>query len=171
MQRVQKKLREARFFLAHLSEQSKRAFGGTEPLDFYLSAFLNAARCVEYMLHRRDGGKYGLFRDQWIQQCPPERSLIDFMREDRNCEVHRDGSRREERERRIPVFGSYSDPSGSVTTVSLAGIPPSEIVKPEIFFTIDGQQLDALDACHRYIDLLGQLVSDYCRLQEVGQSR
>jgi hypothetical protein len=40
---VDKKLREARFFLDQMREQERRAFGDKEPFDFYLSAFLNAA--------------------------------------------------------------------------------------------------------------------------------
>ena len=42
VEKAERKLREARFFLDKLRKQECRAFGDKEPFDFYLSAFLNA---------------------------------------------------------------------------------------------------------------------------------
>ena len=47
---VEKKLREANSCLAKMRDQESRAFGDKEPFDFALSAFLNAARTVDYRL-------------------------------------------------------------------------------------------------------------------------
>ena len=55
IERAEKKLREAQFFLDKMRDQHARAFGEKEPIDFYLSAFLNAAKTVDYMLARATG--------------------------------------------------------------------------------------------------------------------
>jgi hypothetical protein len=49
-QMVEKKLREARSFLDKMIDQESTAFGDKEQFDFNLSAFLNAARTVDYRL-------------------------------------------------------------------------------------------------------------------------
>jgi len=47
---VHKKIAEAHFFLGKMTEQEPRIIGDKEPFDYYLSAFLNAARTVDYRL-------------------------------------------------------------------------------------------------------------------------
>jgi hypothetical protein len=49
---IEKKLREAQFFLGQMREQERRAFGDREPFDFFLSAFLSAVRTVDYVIKR-----------------------------------------------------------------------------------------------------------------------
>src|SRR5262249_14232126 len=94
--------------------------------------------------------------------------LVKFLVDDRNVEVHDSGSSRPEHESRIPVAGMYRDRSGTVTVSAPLGTPPAEIIKPAYSFTVNGQQLPAIEACHRYIELLERLVSDYKRSQGIG---
>ena len=46
LERIEKKLRETKFFLARMREMEKITIGDREPFDFFLSAFLNAAETV-----------------------------------------------------------------------------------------------------------------------------
>ena len=46
LDRIEKKLREADFFLNKMREQERSAFGDREPFDFYLSAFLSAGMTI-----------------------------------------------------------------------------------------------------------------------------
>ena len=59
---VGKKLREAAFFLGKLDKRSRIAFGEREQFDYYLSAFLNACRVVDYRLRHEQGNTYRTFR-------------------------------------------------------------------------------------------------------------
>src|SRR3990172_7950505 len=164
MLRIDKKLREARFFFRKMEKRAQMAFGDHEEFDFYLSAFLNAGRSVDYRLRHEQCAAYRKFRVGWDSTLSPDdQSLVKFLVDDRNVEVHESGSRRTEHESRIPVAGMYRDRSGTVTVSAPPGTPPAEIIKPVYSFTINGQQLPAIEACRRYIDVLERLVSDYKR--------
>jgi hypothetical protein len=97
-----------------------------------------------------------------------ELELIEFMVDDRNLEVHETGSTRQQAEVRIPVGGTYSDPSGTLTVFSgVPGTPPAELIKPTYYFSIAGKQLPVLAACDMYIRLLERLVAD-CRASGIA---
>jgi hypothetical protein len=57
--------------------QEQRAFGDKEPFDFYLSAFLNAARTVDYRL-RHEQPAYAAWR-VWNATHGNEDDLIKFL--------------------------------------------------------------------------------------------
>jgi hypothetical protein len=130
---VEKKLREAESCLANMRDQEGRAFGDKEPFDYALSAFLNAARTVDYRLHHEHGATYKPWRKEWNASNPKEDALIKFFADDRRAEVHEKGSKREVKQESIPVRGHYSDKSGTLeafsTPLPLAsayGVPPGE---------------------------------------------
>jgi hypothetical protein len=91
---VEKKLREGRFFLNKMIEHERRAFGEKEPFDFYLSAFLSAARTVDYRLRHEQAAIYPAWRTAWDSRNQADQGLIKFMVDDRNVEVHASGSSR-----------------------------------------------------------------------------
>ena len=134
-----------------------------EEFDFYLSALLSAARSVDWRLRYQQGATYSTFRENWDNTLQPdELTLVKFMVDDRNVEVHESGSNRAEYESRIPVFGSYQDKSGEVMVSAPPECPSAEIIKPAYLFTIGGQQFPVIECCRRYINLLERLVADYC---------
>jgi hypothetical protein len=164
---VEKKLREARFFFDKMKDQESRAFGDKEPFDFYLSAFLSAARTVDWRLRHQHKAAYKPWRKKWdATLTAQEDCLIKFMVNDRNLEVHESGSTRGVKEERTDIHGTYSDKSGTVT---VSGIPvalggPQEkpfITKPAYFFTIDGAERKATEACGEYLTLLERMVAKF----------
>jgi hypothetical protein len=172
IENVEKKLRETEFFLAKMREQEERAFGDREPFDFYLSAFLSAARSVDYRLRHEQEAIYGPWRERWNDAHRKEDALIKFFVDDRGIEVHESGSGRSVKQERIPVRGHYSDASGTVQAVSTPlalavayDVPPSErdamIWKPAYFFTIEGTERKATDACAEYLALLRRMVEQF----------
>ncbi len=164
MSGVHKKLREAQFFLMKMSERAQMAFGDRQEFDFYLSAFLSAARTVDYRLRHEQGAAYRTFRVGWNQNLSAaDQQLIKFMVDDRNLEIHESGSARGEQESRISVSRVYEDKSGKVTVFSPPDTPPAYIVKPTYFFVVDGQSRSVLECCEMYSQLLKRLVADYCR--------
>ena len=96
--RVHKKLAEAQFFLSKMIEQERRIFRGgdpREPFDYYLSAFLSSGRTVDYRLRHEQAAIYPALRTEWDASLKPqENSLIKFMVDDGNVEVHASGSSR-----------------------------------------------------------------------------
>jgi len=165
---VEKKLREAEFFLSKMVDQEKRAFGDKEPFDFYLSAFLNAARVIDYRLRHMHGETYGPWYTKWKKTLTrDQRKLIKFLVTDRNLEVHAKGSRRSVAQEAIKVGHSYSDRSGTLEVFApprvLVGdpTPPAIIYKPTYNFTIAGVERRAVDACSEYLRLLTRMLSEF----------
>jgi hypothetical protein len=166
MNNVEKKLREAGFFLDKMREQERRAFGDKEPFDFYLSAFLNACRTIDYRM-RHEQAAYPAWRTAWDKKISTENSaLIKFMIDDRNIEVHESGSSRTSKSEGIEVFGSHRDESG---TLEVFGIPTplggsglrATIYKPSYTFTIDGNERKATEVCSEYLALLEQMIAAF----------
>ena len=102
---VEKKLREAKFFLNKMSEHERMAFDDKKPFEFFFSAFLSAGRSVGYYLqHKQKGlyrswGKdwteaiYRRWRKDWEATLPqPQQGLIKFMIRTRDIEVHEGGT-------------------------------------------------------------------------------
>lgn len=59
---TQKKLREARFFLGFLRRRDRVTPPEREEFEFYLSAFLSAARSVTFALENEEAAKYKEWR-------------------------------------------------------------------------------------------------------------
>ena len=158
---VKKKLREARFFLGRLGEQEGRAFGDKEPFDFYLSAFLNAGRTVGNRFNRMQQPAQTAWRKKWRKSLTPAESVLDkFFGKQRNDEVHSAGNARTEKTENIPVGHGYSDPSGWVYVTDPDG-SDGAIPRPAYFFTIDGAERKATEACADYLALLERMVSEF----------
>jgi hypothetical protein len=93
--RVHKKIAEAQFFLMLMCREERRSIGNKDPFDYYLSAFLSAARTVDYRLRHEQAATYRDWRTAWdASLASEENSLIKFMVDDRNDEVHESGSSR-----------------------------------------------------------------------------
>jgi hypothetical protein len=163
MENAEKKLREARFFLNKMEERERMAFDDKEPFDFYLSAFLNAGRTVDYRL--RQTATYPTWRTAWdATLTQAQQGLIKFMVDDRNVEVHRGGSSRVVKtENREFGPGTYSLASGTMEdVVGPPGVFPLVTIRtPAYYFTIDGIERKATEACGEYLALLEQMVAAF----------
>src|SRR5215470_14909304 len=95
---VEKKIREAEFFLDRMRDFESRMLPG-EQFDFYLGAHLNAARSVEYVLHQEHGASYGPWRRKWTWTNGPADDLLRFFSEDRNFEIREGGAKRAEKDK------------------------------------------------------------------------
>ncbi len=167
--RVHKKIGEAQFFLGQLIERERRAFGDHVQFDYYFSAFLNAGRTVDYRLCHEQKGIYKPWRKAWnARLTPEENSLIKFMVDDRNNEVHESGSSRSvgQEDIKIGVGSSYSDASGTVQDFGspsvLLGVDTAAVIqKPTYFVTIGGNDRGATEACVAYLALLRRMVDEF----------
>lgn len=167
--RVHKKIGEAQFFLGKMSERERRAFGDHVQFDYYLSAFLNAGRTVDYRLRHEQAAIYPVWRTAWDASLTlQENSLIKFMVDDRNDEVHESGSSRSMRQEdiKIGVGSSYSDESGTLQVFGspsvLLGVDTAAIIqKPTYYVTIDGAERGVTEACAAYLALLQRMVGQF----------
>ena len=67
----------------------------TVQFDYYVRAFPDAGRTVDYRLRHEQAALYPAWRMMWnASLTPEENSLIKFMVDDRITEAHASGSRR-----------------------------------------------------------------------------
>jgi hypothetical protein len=161
LRRIEKKLREAEFFLFHLKQREQQPLGIAEELDFVLSAFLSAARAVDYRLRHEQGDGYRAWRKEWDEKvAPSDRSLLKFIDDDRSFEVHESGSRRTEKH---SAWAVRAEEGTVVGFVQLPGPMPGAIAKPEFFYsvTVDGREERASDVCERYVELAKAMVQAF----------
>jgi hypothetical protein len=142
--------------------QEQIAFGDKEQFDRLLSAFLNAARTVDYRLRYECKATYPNWRKAWNASHQSEDRFIAFMVNKRDIEVHESGSGRivKPKEIRIGIGGSYSDKSG---TLWVMGSPSplvgdntgATITTPQYFFEIFGTERPVTEVCKEYLTILG----------------
>jgi hypothetical protein len=170
LERVEKKLREAQYFLEQIIEKESLAFGDKEPFDFNLSAFLSAMKTVDYRLRHEQPGAYPTWRTAWdAKLSPADDCLIEFMVDDRNEEVHASGSGRSVGTQDIEVGDTYADKSGTLEVSYAAAlylseglpIPRAVIRKPTYAFTIGGTERKATEACAKYLELLKSMLAKF----------
>lgn len=158
---VEKKIREVRFFLGKLWERSRIAAGDSEELDFYLSALLAAGRSVDYRLRHEFYPSYPTFFKAWQSGLSADdQTLLKFMTDDRNVEIHESGSIRTVGHQAIAINGMYRDAGGTYYASAPMG-EQATILKPIRQYTVGGKTEDVTGTCHRYFELLKKLVADF----------
>ena len=167
LSQVLKKLAEACFLLDKIAEQECLVLGERESFDYYLSAFLTAAMSVRGGFHYRQNPKRNQPIKAWRAQCEnnlsrQERSLYEFMREERVAEVHHSGSSRSVGQEGIECgIGEHRLPGGLFSVFGPPGMPPVVIPKPTYNFTIDGAERRATEVCGEYLALLRRMVAEF----------
>jgi hypothetical protein len=158
---AQKKLREARFFLRHLETENRRAVRQEpEAFDYFISAFVSAARCVTFALQAEAKLKY----DQWFPgllagRPEADRKLLNLMVTQRNAEQKQGGADRRVEWEYVPVTElSREELGGEVSWWGFPGDPPPRVGRPVRYLNEGGQESEALSTCKRYCVLLTELV-------------
>jgi hypothetical protein len=163
LSRIDKKIAEAQFFLDKMTEQETRIIGDKEPFDYYLSAFLNAARIVDYRLRHEQGAKYKPWRTAWDSRLnPKDRGLMEFLRVDRNVEVHAKGSKRNVGQEGVKFgVGEHRIDGGLLIIGGPPGMEPDVAYRPAYEFTIDGTDRKVTEACAAHLALLRRMVAEF----------
>ena len=164
---TQKKLCEARFFCAKLEHESRTPpTREPEVLEFYLSAFLSAARSVTFALQSEEKQKYDAWFPMWLgSRSPEEKEILKLFRAQRN-RVLKEGV--------ADVAPDWA--LVPVTQLQTSGTPyPAHLLwwgesVPEVGVRIlrfDSSlgvtDSDVIPTCTRYITLLDQLVGDFVK--------
>jgi hypothetical protein len=103
---TRKKLREATFFCSKFADEERQIFRPErEARDFYLSAFLAAARSAGDFIESEAGDHYGAWyatRKQALSQ--EERELLRFTADQRVQTVHVRGVQAENQTTEVPLY-------------------------------------------------------------------
>jgi hypothetical protein len=168
MDRVANKLSQAQSCLDKMRKEEQKAFGDT--FDQYLSGFLSATISLRNAFHDKHNRKRDKLIKSWKktwegQLTPEQKCVYEFMRKDRNREVHGDGSKRIVRIKELKVR-DYSDSSGTVSTmgspVPLIGSDTRTTIRiPQYVFNIGGTERPVTEVCAEYLALLVQMVDQY----------
>ena len=168
MLRVEKKLREAEFFLSKAKEADGDARLESEEFDFYLSAFFAAARSVTLVWQHEDKPSYDSFAGPWwLARSANEQRLADFMNKERVDVIHRTGFGTRDREVEEVDLETYQNQRGEkrpgtvLIITALERGPRSQIMVARHYLAFDGKRILAVEVCARYLDLLRQLLADF----------
>ena len=155
---VEKKIREAEFFLERMRDVETRISPAGEQFDFYLSAHLSAARAIDSKLDSDHGSSYGPWRRKWNWTNGPADDLLRFFSEDPQAVIHESGAKRDDTE-----AGARANQEGS--TVTVTGPPGTfQLVagsKRDYFFKIDGVEHKVTDTCAEYLKVLKRMVAEF----------
>jgi hypothetical protein len=153
---ARRKIAEAQSFLGKMTEQDGLMI--SHGFDHDLSAFLTAGRSVCYGVE--------VWRKKWENALTSEENhLYDFMRKNRDDEVHHSGAALTVEKEPVKVGGGqYSDKSGTIEvfgpTIALDPDMPNAVVyKTAHYFTINGTKHKATEACAAYLALLKRIVA------------
>jgi hypothetical protein len=135
---TQRKLREADFFLQRLIDERRRSVRNEpEAFLFYLSAFLSAARSVTLVLQKEEKQRYDAWFPKWFaRRSKDERDVCNFMRDQRNVELHETGADVNLSSVSIPYIeiaaGEFGDPLYSFNHLAATGSTPLTSSAPRI---------------------------------------
>jgi hypothetical protein len=164
-----KKLREAQFFLSHLTKVEGRiSRPEPEAPSFYLSAFLSAARSVGDAIDTEEGQPY---RDWFTRRkallTADQAELLKFTNSQRIQAVHVRGPDVQTNTRLVPIYELQREleERGGLLEVHPGGVPGAPLPMPQAERTTlafrDYPGKGVLAICERYLALLTRLVNEY----------
>jgi hypothetical protein len=153
------------FFSRQDDRARARIIGDKEPFDYYLSAFLNASRTVDYRLRHEQGATYTPWRTAWDARPAPEQcGLVKFISADRNVEVHASGSNRNVAQEGVELGIGTHNIDGGVLTIDgpIFGMESVGVCyRPTYSFIIDGTERKVTEACATHLALLQRMVAQF----------
>jgi hypothetical protein len=169
--RIHKKLAEARTWLGNMFEQDGLMIRGR--FDDYLSTFLSPGMSVRDGFHYEQDRPRNAAVKAWCKKwenalTADEQDLYEFMRVNRNAEVHTTGAAltMEKEPVRVGVGSSYSDRSGTLEvfgspSVLLGHDTAAVIQKRTYYLTVANSKQKATAVCAAYLALLQRMVAEF----------
>jgi hypothetical protein len=163
-----RKLREAQFFLGHMRmESAPSTQPDREHFEFYLSAFLSAARSVTGFFEKKNQLKRKAWWSQWKAGIPvADRQLLNQMIKQRDNEVHEKGADVLHHMEDVPL-SKIETPSGlHAAYIASFGEPWGEVqVGVKVYyFTLGGKEVNVIETCQRYVGLLERTVEEFSKV-------
>lgn len=166
---IPKKLREAKFFLGHMMQSGRSTRLDHEHFEFYLSAFLNAARSVTSFFEKKNEPKIKAWCGQWKKdkdRSDDDRRLLNQMTKQRDNEVHEAGADVAHRLEDVPLSKIETASGLHAAYAPYFGEPWGE---PQIslkvyYFTLGGKPVNVIETCQRYVTLLERAVAEFSKV-------
>jgi len=152
---IPKKLREAKFFFNHMKQSARSTRLDQEHFEFYLSAFLSAARSVTDFFERNQKVWWSQWKNDQ-RRSEEDRRLFNDMTKQRDNEVHEKGADVAHQIEDVPL-SQIETPSGlHAAYISSFGEPWGEVqVGLKVYyFTLGGETVNVIKTCERYVTLL-----------------
>jgi len=163
--KIQKKLREAKFFLGHMGQSARSTRLDHEHLEFYLSAFLSAARSVTDFFERKQKAWWSQWKANRASESPEDLRLLNQMTKQRDNEVHEKGADVSHQVEDVPLSKTET-PSGLHAAYAPSfGEPWGEvnIGMKVYYFMLGGKAVPLIETCQQYVGLLERAVEDFSK--------
>ena len=165
--KTQKKLREARFFLSSMSAAARSTRLDEENFEFFLSAFLSAARSVLDVIRVEGKRHYKAWYGGWKANLSgEERDLLQFINGQRIATVHQEGVEVQTEIEFVPITrvefrGRH--PAYGIGWFMPPGVPLPQIGRAVHYFERDESRQHVIETCSGYVAILQKLVQDFER--------
>jgi hypothetical protein len=185
IEKTKMKLEEARFFHRRLIECRKQPLSlESNAFQFYLSAFMQAARTVPWRLQIEEKQKYLAWLPTWEGQVTAEETaLLKFTNERRIDEVHRGGIETIAELEDIDIHDllksspihSYifdvNNPAYDTTMPPGTRTSSVSVTIPAFYFDREGVKENVIETCKKYLDYLERLVQEFMRVHADTESK
>ena len=163
--KIQKKLCEAKFFLNHMMQSARSTRLDHEHLEFYLSAFLSAARSVTDFFERKQKAWWSQWKANRASKSPEDLRLLNQMTKQRDNEVHEEGADVAHRIEDVPLSKIETPSALHVAYAPSFGEPWGEVqVGLKVYyFTLGGKTVNVIETCRRYVGLLECAVAEFSK--------
>jgi hypothetical protein len=163
---TKKKLAEARFFLGHLREESQKTVRqDPDAFAYYFSAFVSAGRSVTFALQAEETEKYANWFAKWFSKLnEDEQKLMGDMKERRNFEQKEGHVKMTTEFQMVPMFKLRPAPSAQLGHPAFLYWGEADVGVAVHYF--EGTEVQVVDVCHRYFEVLQKLVREFLEEHE-----
>ena len=167
MSATRRKLEEAKFFLRKLHAVDQQVIvREPETFEFYLSAFLSAARSVTFALQAERKEHYDSWFPKWKSALPAEEStLLTFFNNQRVAVVHSTGADVTYGSESISLSDYLSRAWQQSEDIEISngvmGNPAPTFHRPRRSFEVGGTNYEVVPACTKYVELVAKLVQAF----------
>ena len=167
MERTLKKLREAEFFYVAMSAEAERIMKPhPEALDFYLSAFVSAARSVTLALQKEHKSQYDAwFPNWWVERLSDtERKRLEFFKGQRNSTLKEGAMATRGAVEVIPLWKLQQElelAGGSLQVWGTPGAPPPNTTERLALEFDDPVGGSVVNVCGEQLAVLRRLVTEF----------
>jgi hypothetical protein len=187
IERMQKKLREAKFFLGHLEHESRRTSRNKpEAFEFYRNAFLVPAHTVVGLLLAFERERYPGWYARWLNvRTDQERALLPqptsgrlwqgrgsaegVVQARRNAEVHREGAESFVEWEMVPMIevqargAMLGNAIWGFHRYALPGVEPNKIGVEVRYVKVGETLVKEFELCRQYVLLVEELLNDFAQ--------
>lgn len=168
---TEKKLRETKFFLAHLEQQERTPIGEAkaEHAEFYFNALVSAGRSVTFVLQSEAKITYDAWYPSWLSsRSEADRLILKRFNEERIKVVHNTGAELSSRSALTP-YDEVFPPSSNASVPHIIARMQHPMTDAKVGTSqlvcrfSDDTEAAATDAARKYVALLEALVAAYVR--------